>query len=146
MAEVVSVNISEKKGTVKHEVESIKLIEEYGIEGVAHAGKWHRQISLLAEESIDTMRVMGMRFENGAFAENINTVGIDLKKLPVGTRMLVGECVIRVTQIGKECHNDCEVKKITGKCVMPTEGIFAVVERGGTVRKGDNITIMEAVK
>ncbi len=146
MAEVVSVNISEKKGTVKHEVESIKLIEEYGIEGDAHAGKWHRQISLLAEESIDTMRVMGMRFENGAFAENINTVGIDLKKLPVGTRMLVGECVIRVTQIGKECHNDCEVKKITGKCVMPTEGIFAVVERGGTVRKGDNITIMEAVK
>ena len=146
MAEVVSVNISEKKGTVKHEVESIKLIEEYGIEGEAHAGKWHRQISLLAEESIDTMRVMGMRFENGAFAENINTVGIDLKKLPVGTRMLVGECVIRVTQIGKECHNDCEVKKITGKCVMPTEGIFAVVERGGTVRKGDKITIMEAVK
>lgn len=146
MAEVVSVNISEKKGTVKHEVESIKLIEEYGIEGDAHAGKWHRQISLLAEESIDTMRVMGMRFENGAFAENINTVGIDLKKLPVGTRMLVGECVIRVTQIGKECHNDCEVKKITGKCVMPTEGIFAVVERGGTVRKGDKITIMEAVK
>ena len=146
MAEVVSVNISEKKGTVKHEVESIKLIEEYGIEGDAHAGKWHRQISLLAEESIDTMRVMGMRFENGAFAENINTVGIDLKKLPVGTRMLVGECVIRVTQIGKECHNDCEVKKITGNCVMPTEGIFAVVERGGTVRKGDKITIMEAVK
>lgn len=146
MAEVVSVNISEKKGTVKHEVESIKLIEEYGIEGDAHAGKWHRQISLLAEESIDTMRGMGMRFENGAFAENINTAGIDLKKLPVGTRMLVGECVIRVTQIGKECHNDCEVKKITGKCVMPTEGIFAVVERGGTVRKGDKITIMEAVK
>ena len=146
MAEVVSVNVSEKKGTVKHEVESIKLIEEYGIEGDAHAGKWHRQISLLAEESIDTMRVMGMRFENGAFAENINTVGIDLKKLPVGTRMLVGECVIRVTQIGKDCPNDCEVKKITGKCVMPTEGIFAVVERGGTVRKGDNITIMEAVK
>lgn len=143
MAEVVSVNISEKKGTIKHEVESIKLIVGHGIEGDAHAGNWHRQISLLAEESIDTMREHGIEFANGVFAENINTVGIDLKTLPIGTVLNVGECILKVTQIGKECHNDCEVKKITGKCVMPTEGIFAVVERGGTVRKGDKITVAE---
>ena len=143
MAEVVSVTISEKKGTIKHEVESIKLIVGHGIEGDAHAGNWHRQISLLAEESIDTMRGHGIELANGVFAENINTVGIDLKTLPIGTVLNVGECILKVTQIGKECHNDCEVKKITGKCVMPTEGIFAVVERGGTVRKGDKITVAE---
>ena len=143
MAEVVSVNISEKRGTVKHEVDEIKLIENYGIEGDAHAGNWHRQISLLAEESIDTMRGRGMELINGAFAENINTIGIDLKTLPVGTIMNVGECVLKVTQIGKECHNDCEIKKTTGKCVMPTDGIFAVVIKGGTVKKGDKITLLE---
>lgn len=143
MAEVVSVNISEKRGTIKHEVESIRLIENYGIEGDAHAGDWHRQISLLAEESIDTMRGLGMEFANGAFAENINTVGIDLKALPIGTKMQIGECILRVTQIGKECHNDCEVKHITGKCIMPTDGIFAVVDKGGTVKKGDKIIVTE---
>ena len=143
MAEVLSVNISEKRGTIKHEVESIRLIENYGIEGDAHAGDWHRQISLLAEESIDTMRGLGMEFANGAFAENINTVGIDLKALPIGTKMQIGECILRVTQIGKECHNDCEVKRITGKCVMPTDGIFAVVDKGGTVKKGDKIIVTE---
>ena len=143
MAEVVSVNISEKRGTVKHEVDEIKLIENYGIEGDAHAGNWHRQISLLAEESIDTMRGRGMELINGAFAENINTIGIDLKSLSVGTIMNVGECILKVTQIGKECHNDCEIKKTTGKCVMPTDGIFAVVIKGGTVKKGDKITLSE---
>ena len=143
MAEVVSVNISEKKGTVKHEVDEIKLVENYGIEGDAHAGNWHRQISLLAEESIDTMRGKGMELINGAFAENINTIGIDLKSLPVGTIINVGECILKVTQIGKECHNDCEIKKTTGKCVMPTDGIFAVVIKGGTVKKGDIITLSE---
>ena len=146
MAEVVSVNISEKRGTVKHEADSIVLKVGHGIAGDAHAGNWHRQVSLLAEESIDKMRGMGVEFENGAFAENINTVGIDLKSLPIGTDISVGEAVLTVTQIGKECHNDCEVKRITGKCVMPTEGIFAVVKKGGTVRKGDLISIVEAEK
>ncbi len=140
MAEVVSVNISEKRGTVKHEVESIRLIENYGIEGDAHAGNWHRQVSLLAEESIDKMRGMGIDLKNGIFAENINTVGVELKSLPIGTVMHIGDCILKVTQIGKECHNDCEVRRITGKCVMPTEGIFAVVAKGGTVKKGDSIT------
>lgn len=143
MAEVVSVNISEKKGTVKHEVDEIRLKINHGIVGDAHAGNWHRQISLLAEESIDTMRGDGVELPNGIFAENINTVGIDLKKLPIGTRLKVGETVIEVTQIGKECHNDCEIKKKVGKCVMPTEGIFAIVIKEGTVRKGDIIEILE---
>lgn len=143
MAEVVSVNISEKKGTVKHEVDEIRLKINYGIVGDAHAGNWHRQISLLAEESIDTMRGNGIELVNGIFAENINTVGIDLKNLLVGTWLKVGETVIEVTQIGKECHNDCEIKKKVGKCVMPTEGIFAIVIKEGIVRKGDIIEILE---
>ena len=143
MAEVVSVNISEKKGTVKHEVDEIRLKINYGIVGDAHAGNWHRQISLLAEESIDTMRGNGIELVNGIFAENINTVGIDLKNLLVGTWLKVGETVIEVTQIGKECHNDCDIKKKVGKCVMPTEGIFAIVIKEGIVRKGDIIEILE---
>ena len=143
MAEVVSVNISEKKGTVKHEVDEIRLKINYGIVGDAHAGNWHRQISLLAEESIDTMRGNGIELVNGIFAENINTVGIDLKNLLVGTWLKVGETVIEVTQIGTECHNDCEITKKVGKCVMPTEGIFAIVIKEGIVRKGDIIEILE---
>lgn len=143
MAEVVSVNISERRGTVKHEVERIELVIDHGIVGDAHAGNWHRQISLLAEESVDKMRKFGIELANGAFAENINTVGIDLKSLPIGTKMSVGGCVLEVTQIGKECHNDCEIKRTTGKCVMPTEGIFAIVRKGGTVEKGDKIMVLE---
>ncbi|MEA4973852.1 MAG: MOSC domain-containing protein [Candidatus Metalachnospira sp.] len=143
MAEVVSVNISEKKGTVKHEVDEIKLIIDHGINGDAHAGNWHRQISLLAEESIDKMRSIGLTLENGAFAENINTIGIELKTLPIGTKLSIGDTVVEVTQIGKECHNDCEIKKLTGKCVMPTEGIFVIVVKEGIVKKGDKIEILE---
>ena len=143
MAEVVSVNISEKKGTVKREVPEIHLKLRHGILGDAHAGDWHRQISLLAEESVDKMRSLLPGLEPGAFAENINTRGLDLKSLPVGTRLRLGETVVEVTQIGKECHNDCEIKKRTGKCVMPTEGIFAVVVTEGTVRKGDKIEILK---
>lgn len=146
MAEVVSVNISEKRGTIKHEVEAIELVVKHGIKGDAHAGDWHRQVSLLAEESIDKMRGKGIELGNGIFAENINTIGIDLKSLPVGTDISVGDAVLTVTQIGKECHNDCEVKRITGKCVMPTEGIFAVVKKGGVVKKGDKISILEAAE
>ena len=140
---MVSVNISEKKGTVKREVPEIRLKLRHGILGDAHAGDWHRQISLLAEESVDKMRVLLPGLEPGAFAENINTRGLELKTLPVGTRLRLGEAVVEVTQIGKECHSDCEIKKRTGKCVMPTEGIFAVVVTEGTVRKGDEIEILK---
>ena len=143
MAEVVSVNISEKKGTVKREVPEIQLKLRHGILGDAHAGDWHRQISLLAEESVDTMRPLLAGLLPGAFAENINTRGIELKSLPVGTRLRLGETVVEVTQIGKQCQNDCAIKKATGKCVMPTEGIFAVVVTEGTVRKGDKIEIIK---
>ena len=142
MAQVVSVNISEKKGTVKKAVPEIRLRLRHGIQGDAHAGDWHRQISLLAEESADKMRALLPDLQPGAFAENINTRGVDLKRLPVGTRLRLGETVVEVTQIGKQCHSGCEIKKVTGACVMPTEGIFAVVVREGRVRKGDPIEIL----
>jgi len=143
---VESVNISEKKGLRKHAVERIELKLGVGIAGDAHAGNWHRQISLLAEESIDQMRALGLGgLTPGAFAENINTRGIELKTLPVGTRLRVGECLLAVTQIGKDCHNDgCAIQKATGRCVMPTDGIFAVVLEGGFVRKGDGIAVVGA--
>ena len=143
MAEVVSVNISEKKGTVKREVPEIQLKLRHGILGDAHAGDWHRQISLLAEESVDKMRALLPDLQPGAFAENINTRGLELKSLPVGTRLRLGEAAVEITQIGKECHSDCEIKRLTGKCVMPTEGVFAVVVREGTVRKGYEIEIIK---
>lgn len=143
MATVTAVNISERKGIRKHEVPYIDLKLDHGIVGDAHAGNWHRQISMLAEESVDKMRKMGLDLTAGAFAENINTEGIDLKALPVGTRLQVGETIVEVTQIGKECHNDCAIKKATGQCVMPTEGIFVIVKQEGRVQKGDPITILE---
>ncbi len=143
MARVTSVNISEKKGTVKHPVEEARLLPHHGIVGDAHAGDWHRQVSMLAEESVDKLRDLLPQLKAGAFAENINTVGIDLKSLPVGTRLQIGTAVAEVTQIGKECHNDCAIKKATGTCVMPTEGIFAAVLQEGTVRAGDPVEIIE---
>ena len=143
MAQVVSVNISERKGTVKREVPEIQLRRRHGIVGDAHAGDWHRQISLLAEESVDKMRALLPDLQPGAFAENINTRGLELKSLPVGPRLRLGEAAVEITQIGKECHSDCEIKRLTGKCVMPTEGVFAVVVREGTVRKGDEIEIIK---
>lgn len=147
MANVVSVNISERKGTQKHPVPEIELKIQHGIVGDAHAGDWHRQVSMLAEESVDTMRaVCPIELNAGVFAENINTIGIDLKSLPVGTHMRIGETEVEVTQIGKECHNDCAIKKAVGKCVMPTEGIFVVVVREGIVRAGDEIEILEATQ
>ena len=112
--------------------------------GDAHAGDWHRQISLLADESVDTMRaICPIPLDAGVFAENINTRGIDLKHLPVGTHLRVGETELEVTQIGKQCHNDCEIKRTAGKCVMPTEGIFAVVVKEGRVQAGDEIEVLK---
>ena len=143
MAKVRAVCISERKGIRKHAVSEIAVRKEHGIVGDAHAGNWHRQISLLAKESIDRMRAMGLSLTDGAFAENIVTEGIELKTLPVGTLLRVGEALLRVTQIGKECHNDCAIKAATGTCVMPTDGIFAVVVEEGTIRPGDGISIEE---
>ena len=143
VAQVVSVNISEKKGVRKHPVPEIRLKLRHGIAGDAHAGDWHRQISLLAEESVDSMRAgCPIPLDSGIFAENINTRGIDLKSLPVGARLRVGGTELEVTQIGKECHSDCAVKQAVGRCVMPTEGIFAVVVKEGAVRAGDEIEVL----
>ena len=144
MAEVTAVNISREKGVRKESVPYIDLKLRHGIVGDAHAGDWHRQISLLADESVDTMRaICPLELDAGIFAENINTRGIELKTLPVGTRLRVGETELEVTQIGKQCHNDCAIKKATGKCVMPTEGIFAIVVKEGRVRAGDTIEVLK---
>ena len=143
MAVVTAVCISEKKGVRKHEVPYIDLQCRHGIMGDAHAGDWHRQVSLLAEESVDKMREFSpIALDHGIFAENICTRGIELKTLPIGTKLRIGEATLQVTQIGKQCHNDCEIKKTAGKCVMPTEGIFAVVLRDGRVQAGDEIEVV----
>ena len=141
MAEVIAVCISERKGIRKHEVPSIRVQCGHGIVGDAHAGNWHRQISLLAEESVDKMRALGLTLQPGDFAENILTRGLELRSLPIGTRLRVGETLLEVTQIGKKCHNDCEIKKLTGRCVMPTEGIFAIVLQEGEIFPGDTVTV-----
>ena len=143
MAKVLAVCISEKKGVQKQAVPYIDVKCNHGIVGDAHAGDWHRQISLLAKESVDQMRGCGVNLFDGAFAENIVTEGIDLKHLPIGTLLQVGPTLLRVTQIGKECHNDCAIRQAVGKCVMPTDGIFAVVVTEGIIRPGDTIEILE---
>lgn len=138
-----AVCISEKKGTKKHEVPSVVITEGKGIEGDAHAGNWHRQISLLGREDVREMEgLLGRSLDPGEFAENILTEGIDLPGLPVGTRIQIGSAVCEVTQIGKECHEGCEIRKLTGKCVMPTRGIFTRVLSSGTVKAGDVITVL----
>ena len=141
MAHVEAVCISLKKVTVKREQPSVKIVEEWGIEDDAHAGKWHRQISLLAGESIDNVKEILPTLKNGAFAENIVTRGIDLLKVPVGQQLAFGQgVVLEITQIGKECHNDgCVIKKATGDCIMPREGLFAKVIKGGTISVNDEI-------
>lgn len=144
MAEVTAVCISERKGTRKHTVPFIEVKKDHGIVGDAHAGNWHRQISLLADESVDTMRGKGVALQPGDFAENILTRGLALNTLPVGTVLRVGETRLQVTQIGKECHNDCEIRRLVGTCVMPTKGIFAIVLDEGTIRPGDTISVEES--
>lgn len=137
MAQVVAVCISENKGERKKPVDVVELRENHGIVGDAHAGEWHRQVSLLASESIDKMRKMGLDVNAGDFAENITTTGIELVSLPIGTRLQVGKTLLEVTQIGKECHTRCAIYYQAGDCVMPKEGIFAKVITGGAVRAGD---------
>ena len=142
MARVLAVCISTRKGEKKHPVDAIVLKIDHGIVGDAHAGHWHRQISLLANESVDKMRERGLTLEAGDFAENILTEGVALRTLPVGTRLRVGETELEITQIGKECHSDCEIKKKVGICVMPAEGVFAIVKREGRVKAGDEIEVL----
>ena len=141
MPQVLAVCISEKKGTVKHPVPEIQLKIDHGILGDAHAGNWHRQVSLLADESVELMRQRFPDIPTGAFAENILTRGIALSKLPVGTKLRVGQVLLQVAQIGKECHADCAIRCQVGDCVMPREGIFTKVLEEGSIRPRDEITI-----
>ena len=141
---IVEVSISDRKGVRKENVPSALLIPEHGIEKDAHAGKWHRQVSLLARESIDKMIEKGLDVGPGDFAENITTEGIELTSLPVGTQLrLGGESLVEVTQIGKVCHEHCAIYYQAGDCVMPREGIFVKVLKGGTIKPGDAITLVD---
>ena len=144
IGEVCSVNTSTAKGVVKDSVEQVELIEGFGIRGDAHAEPGIRQLSLLASESIDKMRGQTTSELNfGDFAENITTKGITLHKLPIGTKMEIGKALVEVSKIGKECHHGCAIQQKVGKCIMPLEGIFAVVLRGGVVKRGDKIIVLE---
>lgn len=136
---IIAICLSEKKGTAKHEVERVVLKEDWGIEGDAHAGKWHRQVSLLALEKIEAFRERGAKVKFGAFGENLVVEGFDLRTLPVGTRFDIGEASLEMTQIGKECHSHCAIYKAVGDCIMPREGVFARVIKGGEIHAGDKI-------
>ncbi len=140
---VLSINISDKKGVIKEPIGSGLFIEDYGLENDAHSGNWHRQVSLLAIESFDKMENQGIEgLVPGVFAENITTEGIVLYELPVGTRLRIGETIQEVTQIGKECHTGCAISQKVGKCVMPKEGIFTKVIKGGIIKEGDIIEVI----
>jgi len=141
---LVAVSVSETKGIRKQNRESAQLKPEWGIEGDAHAGDWHRQVSLLAQESIEKMRAMGLEVSAGDFAENLTTRGIDVPRLSIGDRVAVGAVELEITQIGKECHTRCAIYQQAGDCVMPKEGVFARVLKGGTVKPGDRIRVLPA--
>ncbi len=142
--QVVAVSVSDKKGVVKENVPEITLVVEHGVKGDAHAEGGRRQVSLLAQESIDKMRAQGAAVKPGDFAENITTRGLALNDLPVGTRLRLGaEAQVVISQIGKACHHGCAIRELVGDCIMPREGVFARVIRGGVVRPGDPVTVEE---
>ena len=143
---IVAVSVSQRKGIKKSNQPECKLLEDEGLDGDAHAGDWHRQVSLLAMESIDKIRGKGLDVSPGDFAENITTSGLKIWELPLGTRLTVGsEALLEVTQIGKECHDRCAIYHQVGDCVMPREGVFTRVLRGGTIRPGDEIRVLPQV-
>ncbi len=139
---VVSVNTSTVTGVKKEPRLSVELAVDHGVAGDAHAGPWHRQVSLLAEESIERMRACGADVSAGAFGENVTTCGVVVHELPLGTRLRLGSCLVEVTQIGKECHDRCAIFHQVGDCVMPREGIFVRVLRGGSLRPGDEVRVL----
>lgn len=138
----MAVCISEKRGTQKKNIEKVRLIENFGLEGDAHGGNWHRQVSLLSYEKVRAFEEKGISVEDGAFGENLLVEGFDFKTLPVGTRFRCGEVLLEMTQIGKECHSHCEIYQAVGDCIMPREGVFARVLHGGMIQIGD---VMEIV-
>ena len=132
-----------KKTLAKLEPQA-ELVADYGIMGDAHAGKWHRQVSLLSAEKIDAFRARGAQIDNGAFGENLIISGFDFKNLPLGTRFCIGDAILEMTQIGKQCHSHCAIYKRMGECIMPKEGVFAVVIRGGQIHTGDEVKLIPA--
>ena len=143
MGRVLAVCISEQKGTQKKNVGSARFVEDWGIEGDAHAGKWHRQVSLLSAERINDFRARGAAVDDGAFGENLVVEGYDFRALPIGTKFRCNDVVLELTQVGKECHSHCAIYKVMGDCIMPREGVFARVLHGGTISVGDELTMVE---
>ncbi len=141
MAVVAAVCVSSEKGTPKENVHSAFVIADFGIQGDAHAGKWHRQVSLLSLQCIEAFQAGGVHVDFGAFGENLVISGYDLKDFPVGTKFCCGDVVLELTQIGKSCHHDCAIRKATGDCIMPREGVFCRVEKGGFIKEGDTFYI-----
>ena len=141
MATIKAVCISEKKGTAKKNIGQAELIENFGLRDDAHAGDWHRQVSLLSYEKIEEFKALGVDVKEGDFGENLIVEGIDLAKLPIGTKITINQVLLEVTQIGKECHTGCAIARAVGKCIMPTEGIFARVLKGGIVKSGDKVML-----
>lgn len=142
MGIIKAICVSEKKGTQKHEIPCAQLVEHWGIEGDAHGGKWHRQVSLLSLEKIEAFRAKGANVDFGAFGENLVVEGYDFRALPVGTRFSCGEVLLEMTQIGKECHSHCNIYHAVGDCIMPREGVFAQVLRGGELKVGDELVLI----
>ncbi len=146
MGNVIAVCVSEKKGTQKKNVNSAVFVEDWGIENDAHAGKWHRQVSLLSHDKVEAFRARGAEVKDGAFGENLVVSGIDFKALPIGTRFACNDVLLELTQIGKECHNGCEIFKKMGDCIMPREGVFSRVLHGGIISVGDALTVLPPVE
>lgn len=146
MGNVLAVCTSKEKGTQKENVRTAVFTADWGIEGDAHAGHWHRQISLLSYERIEEFRNRGAAVEYGAFGENLVVSGFDFKNLPIGTRFSCNDVLLEMTQIGKECHAHCEIYKVMGDCIMPREGVFAKVLHGGTISVGDTLTLVPTAK
>ena len=142
MGKIMAVCISEKRGTQKKNIDKVCLIENFGLEGDAHGGNWHRQVSLLSYEKVRAFEEKGISVEDGAFGENLLVEGFDFKTLPVGTRFRCGEALLEMTQIGKECHSHCEIYQAVGDCIMPREGVFARVLHGGVIQIGDELEIV----
>jgi TatD DNase family protein len=143
MGKVLAVCTSAEKGTAKRDVGKAEFIVNHGIKGDAHAGTWHRQVSLLSHQKIEAFRAKGADAEDGAFGENLVVEGIDLSSLPVGTFLVCGGVVLEMTQIGKECHSHCAIFNVMGDCIMPREGVFARVIQGGVISAGDTIYVRD---
>lgn len=143
MGKVIAVCISEKRGFQKKNIHTARFIADWGIDGDAHAGKWHRQVSLLSYEKIQEFNAMGADVTDGAFGENLVISGYDFSTLPIGTRFRCNDVILELTQIGKECHNGCEIFQKMGECIMPKNGVFTRVVHGGIISEGDDFDVTE---